>query len=402
MTIRVLHLINQVGYGGGSERQLLQNVKHLDPKQVVSVVCQLTSEFDAYSNRQAVSDLREIGVQVESLAINSKKAWPRALLRLIKLVKTERVEIIHTSLTSADLLGLWVGWLTKTPVIVSLVSVAHGPEWVEEHPHISKWKHAIFMSFYRFSLRHFCTHAIANSAAVKMNTVKHLGLSVEQVTVIHRSIDPNWQTRNGHDSEQELQKTDRLRAEFNLRPTDPVLLNVARVVPSKGQTYLVEAIARVKEQWPTVKLLIAGASFSAIDLAKLRDKLGLQENVLLLGHRNDVRELYRISHIGVFSSIYEGFANALVEACASGLPSVVTNIGGFTEIVDNNRFAVVVQPRSATALANGIAYLLANPTAATELGQCAQEHVLKTFTVQRAINALTDVYSKVIRSSCAS
>lgn len=387
--VNILHLINQLGYGGGAERQLLLNLTHFDNAKVKSIVCQIYPEGTEYSDRQAAADLRNNGIKVDFLNLAGKAGWFSSLFRLVQLIRAEKTDVIHTSLLLADFLGLLAGAITRTPVVVTLVNATYGPEWVEDNPSLTKWKHRLFMVFYRVLIRHACSHAAANSEAVKANAVQHLGISAKKVTVVHRSLHPQKRIGNSFTLEN-------LRSELALEGSYPVLLNIARVVPNKGQAYLLEAVAELKQEYPTIKLLIAGEITRQIDLTALCDQLDLQQNVCLLGYRNDVEALHQMSNIGVFSSIYEGFGNALAEACASGLPCVVTNIGGFVEIVDGGRVAVVVPSRSPRSLAEGIRYLCQNPQIAADLGKRAQQHVVETFAVDRAVSTLTEIYHRVL------
>lgn len=395
MSIRVLHLINQLGYGGGAERQLLLNLKHFD-RNVKSLVCQVYPEGIEYSDKQAADELRGHGITVVSLDFRGITGWVTGLFRLIKLVKSENIDVIHSSLLLADFLGLLAGWITRIPVVVTLVNSTYGPEWVQDNPSLTKWKHRLFSRGYRLLISSVCSHAVAISGAVKDNAIQHLGLAAEKVTVVYRSLPPQWHTQS--ETTDSVSMAGNLRSNLRLDGSYPVLLNVARVVPNKGQVYLLEAIAQLKDEFPKIKLLIAGEITQQIDLAKIRDDLNLQQNVSLLGYRSDVITLHQISDIGVFSSIYEGFANALAEALASGLPCVITDIGPWVEMSNNGEVAVMVPTRSPEALAEGIRYLCRNPDAAADLGKRAQQHVFKNFTVTKAVTAYTEIFSMVTKT----
>lgn len=384
-----MHVINQLGYGGGSERQLLLNIRHLDKDKVTSFICQLYPENVSQSTHEASNELRRSGFQVLSLEYNgSKSSFAPAIIQLSRKIQTIKPDLIHTNLLLSDLIGLLAGWVTRTPVIVSLVNATYGPDWLKDNPHISSSKHRLFLLLYRFCVRHLAAHVIANSKAVRHNAMQHLGLSPANVSVIYRSIVPKLE-RPGSD------KINALRKELGLEGAYPVLLNVARVVPHKGQSFLLQAVHRLRSDYPHIKLLIAGETNSQYNLESLRNSLGLQENVLILGHRDDIWSLHHVADLGVFASLYEGFSNAFAEACMSGLPCVVTDIGGFTEVADDGCNAIVVPPRSPEALEQGIRCLLGNQELARQLGTQARQYVLTHFTVEQNIANLLAIYQAV-------
>ena len=232
--------------------------------------------------------------------LKGKKGWIAALVRLVKLAKAEQIDVIHTSLLVADLLGLVTGWLTKIPVIVTLVNATYGPEWVDDNPVITKWKHRTFMSLYRLFIRLHCTEAMAISEAVKHHAVQHLQLPPEKITVIYRSLDPVLTVKDEALVGEADARLSHLKSELGIERLGPILLNVARIVPNKGQVFLLEAVARLKWEYPRIKLLIAGEITTQLDLAGVRDELGLQDHVSLLGYRSDVRDLHRSVISGSF------------------------------------------------------------------------------------------------------
>jgi glycosyltransferase involved in cell wall biosynthesis len=391
--IRVLHLIDRLGLGGGTERQLLLNVRNLDQTRIDSVVCQVHPFGGGQADLEAAHLCRDAGARVVTLGLRGGRGWGVSLAALRRLIRSECIDLVHTNLFHADLLGGLAGRSTSRLVLQSLVNVQGSPRWSEVNAGAARWKHRVVLAVYALLARHCASHLVAVSEEARRVAVLALRVPGHKVSVVRRAVPPAAPAERGGDAARE-----RLREELGLAGCWPVLLNVARVVPNKGQVHLVEAVARLRAEFPGVRLLVAGEDAGQLDLREVAARRGVGDLVSLLGFRSDVGELHRISDIGVFPSVHEGFGNALAEACAAGLPCVATDIGGFTEIVRDGETAVVVPPQSATALAGGIAALARDPPGAAAMGLRAAEHVRRNFSVARAVSALTAVYESVARA----
>ena len=105
--------------------------------------------------------------------------------------------------------------------------------------------------------------------------------------------------------------------------------------------------------------------------------LGLGDAVRFLGDRSDVRQLLQGFDVFALSSLSEGYSMALLEACASGLPIVATDVGGNSEIVVDGRNGLTVAPADGEALAGAIAALLREPGRAVRMGQAGRDWALR-------------------------
>jgi glycosyltransferase involved in cell wall biosynthesis len=272
------------------------------------------------------------GARVWPLGLRRESQWLRGACRLARVIRRERIDLVHTTLYNADLVGALAGVMTRRPVVSSLVTTAYGPEWLADNPGLSRSKLKLAWTMRSVVGRCLNSRLIANSRAVKEVAVKHLGLPDRKISVVNRGIGPEWFTPP------DVDEVRAVRDELGLNGASPVLLNVARLVPAKGQRYLLEAMPAVVARFPQSVLLIAGETkggeaSSYAELIELRQRLKLEDHVRFLDKRADVKSLLHAADMGVFSSLYEGFGNALAEACATGRPCVATRIGGFEEIV---------------------------------------------------------------------
>lgn len=138
----------------------------------------------------------------------------------------------------------------------------------------------------------------------------------------------------------------------------PIILCTSRLAPRKGVEYLIQALALV----PQAKLLLAGSGKLEPKIKQLVNKLRLTPRVKFLGvvPHDQLPAIYRQAKLFVLPSLSESFSNGLLEAIASGLPVVATNIGGNPELVNKNN-GILVPPENSQALAKSIIEALTKP-----------------------------------------
>ena len=131
--INVLHVIDSLGVGG-AERQLALTLSALDPQRVRSFVCYLHSPDDVEPA------IRDLGIPVYRLDAEGKSQWHRAVLRLRRLVKSLDIDLIHTQLFDADVVGGLVGRITAVPVVSTLANSSYDSAWLIDNPSLSRFK----------------------------------------------------------------------------------------------------------------------------------------------------------------------------------------------------------------------------------------------------------------------
>jgi glycosyltransferase involved in cell wall biosynthesis len=173
----------------------------------------------------------------------------------------------------------------------------------------------------------------------------------------------------------------------------PVLLNVGRLAPQKGQRYLLRAMGDVVHESPNAQLLLVGEGHLHEELRALADPLG--EHVRFLGLRDDVAALLRRSDAFVFPSLWEGVGTALREAMLLGRPIVASDIPAHREFVTHGVDGLLVPPADAEALATAILRLLRDPEEAAAIGRRAAESAAR-FDIRRTTRELQAIYDEVI------
>lgn len=187
-------------------------------------------------------------------------------------------------------------------------------------PSIRNFKSKISKSFYGKIYNYLITIfynrvniLVAVSKGVKEDLIKNYGIDKNKIKVIYNLYDL--------EKIQELSK-EKIEDEYKEIFNSPVIINVGRLTRQKGQWHLIRAFKRVKEEITNIRLVILGRGELENYLKQLVSEMGLEKDVYFLGFQRNPFKFVLKSTIYVFSSLYEGFPNALVEAMACGIPVI--------------------------------------------------------------------------------
>ena len=295
-----------------------------------------------------------------------------AAWRLARVIAMHRPDVVHahdphTVAMASMALSFGVG-----PAVPTLVASRRVDFHLQKHS-FSRWKYRQVACFIAAS------DAIADILAAD-------GIPRARITVVHDGIDVE---RVHH-----IPAAD-LRQEFWFPHGSPVLVNVAALVPHKGQKFLVEAMATVRRAVPDAQLVIFGDGELRPALeVQVRD-LGLDKHVVLAGFRDDVLALTKSADLFVMSSVTEGLGSTLLDAMAMGLAIVGTRAGGIPEAVVDGTTGLLVPPGNSEALAAAIVRLLGDAAARQRMGEAGRRRVATQFGVDRLVEGTLAVYERL-------
>jgi glycosyltransferase involved in cell wall biosynthesis len=192
----------------------------------------------------------------------------------------------------------------------------------------------------------------------------------------------------------------KVKNELGLNGVYPILVNVARLAPVKGQKELLEAMPHILRRFPEAKLLLAGDGPLLEELSQLRNNLRLQKQVYLLGRRDDIAALLASSDIFVFSSYYEGLPGAVIEAMAAGKPVVAFNIPALREIIQNNLNGILVSGRDVPGLAGAVIKIAEERQEALDMGEQARDIARHHFDIISNLKKLEEIYNVLLLPDC--
>jgi glycosyltransferase involved in cell wall biosynthesis len=177
-------------------------------------------------------------------------------------------------------------------------------------------------------------------------------------------------------------------------PTGEMIIGtMGRLVPVKNQASLIEAALLLREQGLTPTIVIAGEGPLRGELEAQTAAAGLEGAVRFLGHRSDPEVVMAALDVYVLPSISEGMPNTVLEAMATGLPVVVTRVGGADELVQHGVTGFLVPPREADALARALATLLRDEALRRTSGAAARLRAETEFTLPGMIRRYEALYT---------
>jgi len=229
--------------------------------------------------------------------------------------------------------------------------------------------------------------SIGESTATEL--VELFGAEPNRISIIHRGFRPERFS---------VPKNTRMdiRNELAIRSDAPVLINVGQLAWEKNQKALIRMVGVLRDQCPSIVLVLVGGGQEKTALREYSIELGVQEQVILTGVRSDVPELLAAADIFVLTSLTEGIPGALVEAGLAGLPSVSWNVAGVQEVVVNGQTGIVTPYGEEEKLVKAVEGLLRDPESAQQMGLSAQELCRERFAMEKCIVAYTTLFNDIL------
>ncbi len=187
------------------------------------------------------------------------------------------------------------------------------------------------------------------------------------------------------------------RKHWGVGDTDFLFGCTSVFVPEKGQRHSIEALAEVRAKNSGARLLLAGDGRCRAELEALSTKLQLNAAVIFAGFVDNVDQVYAALDAFLFPSEFEGTGTALQAAMAWGLPCVSTARGGLKEIVDNERTAIVVEPRG-KEFAAAMLRLLGDASLREKLGNAGRREIETRLSAEHMVESTIRVYEDVLRN----
>ena len=315
--------------------------------------------------------LRDMGVRLASLEMTQGVADPRALIRLARLLSAWRPDVVHGHMIHANLLTRLARILVPRPRVISTM---HNQD--EGH----QWRYYA----YRLTdpLAHVTTTVsqVAVEEAIRRHAVRKANLLLV----------PNGIRTVGYERDADLRASTRSSLGLEDRFT---WLSVGRLAEAKRHTDLLAAMRLVRRTAPGVRLLIAGDGPLRSALEGEIDQLGLQPGVSLLGLRSDVRALMQAADGFVMSSAWEGLPMVLLEAAASSLPIVTTDVGGSRDVIVERQTGYLAPSRQPDRLATEMLRLMAlTPEERRSMGDRARRHIVASFDLEKIADRWDELY----------
>lgn len=353
---------------GGAENVVLSLVEHFKHKYPIIIGC--------LRKGWIYDQLVAKGFNPKVIPTSTGPFDVKLLYHLIQLIKTERIGLIHSHLFDINFYSSIAAKITGVPHLCTEHGDIH-------HPSKTSKKNLA-----KARILSMCSHkTVFVSRYTKTAFCKISNVSEDRSAIIYNGIQLN--------SFRKPIDVKKKKIELGLRSKDPVVGNVGSLYPVKGQIYLIEAAKIVLQKIPNVKFIIVGAGELENTLKEQAKNLDIANRILFLGFREDVRELLKIMDVFVLPSLSEAMPLSLIEAMACGLPTIASNVGGISEVIDDRLTGFLITPADPDVLADRITYLLAYPELAREIGKNAVQKAKTNFDLQTMIDNYGKLYAEI-------
>ncbi len=207
--------------------------------------------------------------------------------------------------------------------------------------------------------------------------------------------DKIWMIPNGIDTEiyRPTPQDDLFRRRY-AKQDERIVLYVGRLVPEKGVNVLIGAVPKILSVHPDSKFVIVGEGYAREQLSSLAKYLGVDHKIYFTGYVSDgdIRKLLSLAYLQVIPSIYEPFGIVCLEAAASGVPVVVSDTGGLSEIVEDGVTGLKVQPDNSDALAAAVNRILSDAVLRDSMSKRARKMAEERFSMRTVADRTMEMY----------
>jgi len=352
---RILLACKESVRGGGMEKHIIQIARYLSKDYQLSFLM-----TDGYVE----SDMPDLGRIYRFPGRGRLLFFPLDLCYLVYVLLRERIDILHAHQRYPAFLGSLVSPMLRRKLLVTV--------------------HNAFPDKAGFSL--WGDHMIAVSHGVELWLIDSCHQDRERITVVHNGIAPprSWAAA----------ELDSLRDEFSIPRNSLVLFSVGRLSEQKNHASMLRILSKINcQDWI---FLLAGEGEMRQELEDQAIQLGIENKVKFLGFRQDVDGLMQLADIFIMTSAWEGLPYVLVEAMASGLPAIVTNVGGVAEAVIDGDNGIVVDAGNEEIFTKKLELLIGNAQLRHDMSAAGKVRFREQFLDQAMFDSIEREYSRLL------
>jgi len=364
--IRVLHVIDHLGLGGG-QKSIKNIVENMHSDKFLNIVCALRPVNKA------------IKIKAEVVTLNYGKWNPFVFFAFMKLCRGKKIDIIHSHTRKATVFSLLACYFCSAAVIV--------------HERGAIFQKGLTNSIYRLLLRMFqgkASKLIANSQTTSNEILRILPKSKSRIFAIRNAVDYT-EFDNCEISYNQA------REMLGVTSNDIILGYAGRLHYVKGVDILLNAVALLVRQSVNYVLVLAGDGRQRASLERLAGKLQIKGNVKFSGTYDNVSEIMAACDIAVVPSRYDAFGRVALEFMRMKVPLVCSGRDGLAELVEDGVTALVPPENTAEEIARAVKLLVKNKQLRQKLIDNAYEFS-KQFSISEHVSQIENIYREVLGS----
>lgn len=367
-----MHLI-ATNFYGGPEKQIIEHFKILDKRKWS---CYLTSFLEG-SNPNEILEIARIN-DISSFSI--PMGYPLdffALFKLIKILKSTKINLLLTHGYKADILGLIAAKIVGIPII----AFSRGDTQ-------DNLKVRFFWKLDHIALR-FVNKIIAVSDAQRKK-INNLGIGQKNTSVVRNAI-----SVNDYPVYSSIHRS-KFRQKLGINDDAIMVVSAGRMSKEKGQIYLINAIDKIYDKIANVYFVFCGDGPDRSKLEEIVSIYKINKICKFVGFRKDLPEFFNAMDIMVLPSLTEGLPNVVLEAFAVRKPVIASNVGGVNEIVIESQNGKLTPPADVECLGKSILELVESSNKREVFGNNGYNLVKNKFTFQKQLNEIEKIYEDIV------
>jgi glycosyltransferase involved in cell wall biosynthesis len=309
---------------------------------------------------------------------------------MIRLIKKERPQIVHTHTPKAGLIGMLAAWFCSVPVRLHTVG---GLPLMETKGYEKKI--LIWIEKLTYASAHY---VYPNSLELKKYILQNKFTSAEKLKVLGNGSSNGIDTDHFKRTQVILSEAEKLRTRHSILPSDLLFIFIGRIVKDKGINELADAFHQLSKKYPCLKLLLAGDFEDDLDpiSANAKQIINSNSNIICPGFIQDVRPYLAASNVLVFPSYREGFPNVPLQAGCMELPMIVTDINGCNEIVQDGINGLIVPAKNVDALKTAMEKMITDEKFRQNCASASRQAIVKNYSRETIWNELLQEYETLL------
>lgn len=345
---------------GGSERQMIEVVRRLDPRRWdVHVACLHREGAWLDKAERHAASLAEFPIRGFA-----RRDTAAQMLAFARWCRARQIAVVHAAELYSNIFALPAAAMAGVPVRIG------------SRRELTIGKTSAQIALQRMS--YGCAHKIVANAKAAADVLRRERVPSHKIAVIPNGIDLTA-----------------FSAPPQRRPKRRIVM-VANLRPGKGHHTLIDAARAILARVPDARFDIVGDGTERERVIAYAHERGVADAFTFHGHCEDVPARIAAADIAVLPSLSEAFPNAVLEAMASGLPVVASAVGGILEVVEDARTGLLVPPGDSPALADALVRLLQDDGLATRLAEAGRNIVGLRYSFDRMISSLDELYTTVL------
>ena len=360
--LRILHTEWSDGWGG-QERRVINEIAGMIQRGHHVVLA--TRPQCRIAKEAAARDIPVIFLDMKS------KFDLGSILKLARYLRTEQIQIVNTHSGIDSWQGALAAKLAKVPVLVRT-----------RHLNLP-----LKRSWHNF-VHYMADQIISCGDSMKQFLIESCHFPAAQITSIPTGVD--FTTFKP--------KLDRsaVRKALGIPEDAFVVVMVGIIRGVKRHTIALEAFQQILQGLPNARLVLAGEGPMRPDMERLAHALGITEQVLFLGHREDIPDLMAASDVLLLTSRSEGVPQAVTQALGLGIPVVATQVGGVPELVQHETTGLLVPAEDSPAAAAALMRIAQNHAWAQQLGAQGRRHILAKFSLDAMLTQTENLFNRLL------